>query len=241
MLIEKIHEEIRHFGAMRTLVEIKKRFFWHDRTEAVKKFIRACEKCQLARQFGNMRSSIEEMKSIPICDLFYRVAMDIVGPLLETTNGNKYVLVAIDHYSKWCETQPIKELDACTAAKFLEDEVICRYGVLKYILADNGNEWMKEFAEVYQNYGITHWFTTLAWPQCNGMVEHLIKTIKHKLIIMVATNIHDWDLVLPKILFGYRCGIQANMKYFPFMVLTIRKPRLTIDNTLSGLCDVFDE
>ncbi len=106
--------------------------------------------------FGNMRFGIEEMKSILVCDLFYHVAMDIAGPLPETTSGNKYVLVAIDHYSKWCETQPIKEHDVCTTAKFLEDEVICRYGVLKYILTNNGIEWMKEFAEIYQKYGITH-------------------------------------------------------------------------------------
>jgi hypothetical protein len=58
---------------------------------------------------------------------------------------------------------------------------------------------------------------------------------------MVATNIQDWDLLLPKILFGYRCGIQASTKYFPFMVLTNHTPRFTIDNNLSGLCDVFDE
>jgi len=136
-----------------------------------------------------MKFDIVEMKSILICDLFYCVAMDIARPLPEITNGNKYVLVAIDHYSKWCETQPIKEHDVCTTTKFLEDEIICRYGVLKYILTDNGIEWMKEFVEIYQNYGITHHFTTLAWPQCNGMVECLIKTIKHGLIVMVATNI----------------------------------------------------
>ncbi len=47
-----------------------------------------------------MKFDIEEMKNIPICDLFYRVAMDTIGPLLETIDGNKYVLVAIDHYSK---------------------------------------------------------------------------------------------------------------------------------------------
>jgi hypothetical protein len=45
MLIKKIHEEIRHFGAMRTLVELKKRFFWHEKTKVVKKFISACDKC----------------------------------------------------------------------------------------------------------------------------------------------------------------------------------------------------
>jgi hypothetical protein len=58
---------------------------------------------------------------------------------------------------------------------------------------------------------------------------------------MAATNIHDWDSLLPIILFGYQWGIQANMKYSPFMVLTGCTPRLTIDNNISGLCDVFDE
>jgi len=73
------------------------------------------------------------------------------------------------------------------------------------------------------------------------MVEQFIKTIKQGLIIMVAVNISSWDLLLLHILFGCRCGIQANIKYSPFMVLTRRTPRLTIDNNLTGLCDVFNE
>jgi hypothetical protein len=81
MLIEKIHEEIGHFGAMLTFVKVKKRFLWHDRIEAIKKFIRAYEKCQLAKQSRNMKSSIQEMKSLVICDLFYCVIMDTTGPL----------------------------------------------------------------------------------------------------------------------------------------------------------------
>lgn len=81
MLIEKIHEEIRHFGEMWTLTKVKKRFFWHDRTEFVKKFTKICEKCQLVKQSGNMRSNIEQIKSIPICDLFYHVKMDMARPL----------------------------------------------------------------------------------------------------------------------------------------------------------------
>jgi hypothetical protein len=39
-----------------------------------------------------MRFGIEEMKSIPICDLFNHVAMGIVGPLLETIDGKKMCL-----------------------------------------------------------------------------------------------------------------------------------------------------
>ncbi len=107
-----------------------------------------------------MKSRIVKMKNILICDFFYRVVFDTIGPLPETTNGNKYVLVAIDHYSKWFEAWPIKEHDTFTTAKFLENEVIYKYKVLKYIMIDNGNEWMKEFVEMCHSYGITHQFIT---------------------------------------------------------------------------------
>ncbi len=42
----------------------------------------------------------------------------------------------------------VKEHDVFTAVKFLEDEVICRYRMPKYVLIDNGSEWMKEFVEI---------------------------------------------------------------------------------------------
>jgi hypothetical protein len=89
----------------RTLVEAKKRFFWHDRTKSLRMVVRQCQRCQLAKSLRNIRFGIEEMKSIPICDLFYRVALDTIGLLLETKNGNRYVLVAIDNVvrSKTCQ------------------------------------------------------------------------------------------------------------------------------------------
>jgi hypothetical protein len=45
MLIEKIHGEIGHFGEMKTLAKINKQFFWHDRIESFKTFVKTCEKC----------------------------------------------------------------------------------------------------------------------------------------------------------------------------------------------------
>jgi hypothetical protein len=54
----------------------------------------------MVRRMGSIRSEDEELKSIPVCDLFYRIVMDIVGPLPETKLGNKYILVVVDHYSK---------------------------------------------------------------------------------------------------------------------------------------------
>jgi hypothetical protein len=82
-------------------------FFGHDIIEYVKRFVKIYEKCQLVKDFGNMRSNIEEMKSIMICDFFYCVVLDITKPLLEMKDGNKYELVTINQYFKWCETRVV--------------------------------------------------------------------------------------------------------------------------------------
>ncbi len=185
-LVIRMHKDLGHSGEERTLAEICRRYFWHNRTEDVKTVVKVCQQCQMVRRMGSIRSEDEELKIIPICDLFHRVAMDTAGPLPETKSGNKYILVAIDHYSKWCEAKAVVDHGAKTTARFLEDEVICRYGVPKFMLIDNGGEWAAEFDVMCKDYGIQHQRNAPQWPQCNGMAKRMIKTIKHGITIMVA-------------------------------------------------------
>jgi hypothetical protein len=54
-------------------------------------------------------------------------------------------LVAIDHYSKWCEASHVKDQDVAIATRFLKEEIICRFSVPKFIFIDNGGDWMVKF------------------------------------------------------------------------------------------------
>jgi hypothetical protein len=155
-----MHEDMGHFGEQRILVEVCKRYFWNSRTECVRTVVRSCQQCQLVKSSGNVRSGDEQLKSIPVYDLFYRVALDTAGLLPETKAGNKYILVAIDHYSKWCEAKAVANHGAKTAARFLEDDLICRYGVPKFVLTNNGGEWGVEFDTMCKDYAIHHQRTT---------------------------------------------------------------------------------
>lgn len=83
---------------------------------------------------------MEELKSIPIHDLFYQIVLDITNPLLKIKHGNKYILVAIHDYSKWCKVKVVPDHIATTTAKFLEDEIIYQFGVPKCILTNNGED-----------------------------------------------------------------------------------------------------
>jgi hypothetical protein len=236
-LVKQMHEDLGHFGEQRTLAEIRRRYFWHNRTADVKAVIRGCQQCQLVKSSGSIRSGDEQLKSILVCVLFHRVALDTAWPLSEIKSGNRYILVAIDHYSKWCEAKAIVDHGAKTAARFLEDEIICRYGVPKFVLTDNGGEWAAEFDVMCRDYAIQHQRIAPHWPQCNGMDERMIKTIKHGITMLATTpaNMNCWDQQLAKVLFGYRCGIQTSTKFSPFMILTGRTPRLRADNYLQAL------
>jgi hypothetical protein len=75
------------------------------------------------------------------------------------------------------------------------------------------------------------------------MAERLIKTIKHGITVLSAIpeNANCWDEQLAKVMFGYRCEIQSNTKFSPFMILTGRTPRLRADNYLHSLTAMVDD
>jgi hypothetical protein len=84
-----MHKNLGHFEEERTLAEICRMYFWHNRTKDVRTVVKTCQQCQMVRKMGNIRSEDEELKSILVCDLFYKITMEIVGPLLETKSKNK--------------------------------------------------------------------------------------------------------------------------------------------------------
>jgi len=75
------------------------------------------------------------------------------------------------------------------------------------------------------------------------MAKHLIKIIKHGITVLSTTpeNVDCWDEQLVKVMFGYRCGIQTNTKFSPFMILIRHTPRLRVDNYLHSLTIVIDD
>jgi len=75
------------------------------------------------------------------------------------------------------------------------------------------------------------------------MAECLIKTIKHGITMLSTTpeNVDYRDEQLAKVMFGYICKIQANIKFFPFMIMIGRTPHLKADNYLHSLTTVIDD
>ncbi len=97
---------------------------------------------------------MEDLKNIPMCDLCYRITLDITRPLPNSAQSNKYILAAIDHHSKWCKTKVIHDHIVDMDARFLKENIMCKYGVLKFILTNNGGECLTKFDNLCKVYGM---------------------------------------------------------------------------------------
>jgi hypothetical protein len=86
------------------------------------------------------------------------VAFDTANPFPKTKHGNIYVLVVINHYSKWCEARTMVDHDVEMAAKFLEHEVIYKFGVPEYIFMNNGYDWSIISTPHLTSLGVMEWW-----------------------------------------------------------------------------------
>ena len=145
-------------------------------------------------------------------------------------HSNKYLLIAMDYFSKWPEAYPLPNQEAITVAKVLVNEFFCRFGITLELHSDQGRNFESNvFQEVYRLLHIKKTRTTPLHPQSDGMVERLNRTIEAQLAIFVRENQTDWDFHIPFLLMAYRSAVHDTTKCTPAELMFGRNLRLPID------------
>ena len=112
------------------------------------------------------------------------------------SNGQEYILVVIDYFTKWVEAASYVRLIAIRVTKFIRSHIICRYGVPHELISNRGVHFRGEVDTCIQEYCIHHHKSSAYRPHTNGAVEAPNKNIKRILRKMVETS-QDWSEKLP--------------------------------------------
>src|SRR5690242_11000429 len=169
VILYALHDEQgTHLGIESTYNKIKERYFWPTMYEDIKNYIKTCDICQ---HRGN-EIKRQTLRPLEVKAPFYRVGIDIKGPLPITKEGNRYIIVAMNYLTKWPEAKAISDIKAKTVAKFIYEDIICRYGTPTILLSDRGTNFMSELIqELCNNFQIKHHKSSAYQPQTNGMIE----------------------------------------------------------------------
>ncbi|CAB0028436.1 unnamed protein product [Trichogramma brassicae] len=130
------HEEPTsgHLGRHKTYERLAMRYYWPSAHRDVTKYVRECQICQqckvqqLAPAAGLMgRRAITRPWSV--------VAGDTMGPFPRSAQGNEYIIIFMDLFTRWIEAVPVRKANARTIRKHLLERVFLRFGAPERLAA----------------------------------------------------------------------------------------------------------
>lgn len=130
-----------------------------DAVELVKK----CDKCQ---RFENVQQlPAKRLTTIASPWPFTQWGINILGPLPLGKGQVKFLLVAIDYFTKWVEAEALATITEARIRSFVWKNIICRFKIPRTIISDNGRHFGSQgFKDICSGLGIKNQFSAPGHP-----------------------------------------------------------------------------
>ncbi|KFD69464.1 hypothetical protein M514_18336 [Trichuris suis] len=204
---------LSHPGVRATKRLLTSRFVWPSMQRDIAQWARSCVHCQRAKVHRHTKSA---PKKFPLPSArFDHVHVDIVDPL-PLSDGCKYLLTAVDRFTRWPEAWPVRDISARTVAETFLANWIARFGVPRQITTDQGRQFESHlWTALNKLMGTKHTPTSAYHPQANGLVERFHRQLKTPLIARMHALGIKWTLALPLVLLGIRAALKADLGLAP--------------------------
>ncbi|KAF7654557.1 hypothetical protein LDENG_00068330 [Lucifuga dentata] len=129
-------------------------------------YVHCCDACTAKK--GPTRRSHAPLQQYQVGAPMERVGVDILGPFPTTDSGNRYVLVAMDYFTKWPEAYAVPDQSASTTVEQLVCEMFCRLRATEELHSDQG--WNFE-AQVFVEHDWDCHLPLILWAYWSAMQE----------------------------------------------------------------------
>ena len=165
-LLEELHERVcgSHTGG-RSLshMALTQGYWWPGMQKEAQEYVKKCDQYQ--RFTPNIHQPGEVLNPLSNPWPFAQWGLDIVGPFPKAVRNKKYLLVCIDYFTKWVETEPLTNIRDVDVKKFIWKNIVTQFGVPCVLISDNGLQFdSKAFRKYYSDLGRKNRYPTPATP-----------------------------------------------------------------------------
>ncbi|GKE52515.1 reverse transcriptase domain-containing protein [Tanacetum coccineum] len=176
---------------------------------------RACQDCQVHKPI--LRNPQQKLTLITSPWPFYKWGIDIAGPFPEGPGKFKFLIVAIDYFTKWIETKPVATITDSQVKKFIWDNIVCRFGLPGEIISDNGKQFRDNpFKDWCEKLCIRQRFASVKHPQANGLVERANRSLGEGIKARLDARSKNWMEEISHVLWAHRTMIKSSNGDTPF-------------------------
>ena len=217
-----------HMGIEKTKSRVLERAIWYNLRNSCEEHVKGCAVCN--RQKKGCRVARGEQQLFHAGYALERVHIDIMGPLVETQKGNKYILVIVDQFTKWVEAFPLKNQLAETVAGVVVREFVAQFGCPLEIHTDQGRNFESElFKEMCELLEIGKTRTTSYRPSANGQVECYNRSIAQIIRCCIGNRQESWDDCVGIAVGAIRATVNRSTGFTPNRMMLGREVMMPLD------------
>nr|GEW40712.1 reverse transcriptase domain-containing protein [Tanacetum cinerariifolium] len=137
--------------------------------------------------------------------------IDIAGLFSEGPGKVKFLIVVMDYFTKWIEAKAVVTITGSQVKKFVWDNIVCRFGLLREIVSDNNKQFSDNpFKDWCDKLNITQRFASVKHPQSNGLVERADRSLREGIKARLGEGNKNWVEELPHVLWAHRTMIKSS-------------------------------
>jgi len=189
-------------------------------TTDVEQWIETCKVCQAYEMRRGVPRAKADMPRVIPNRPWASVYIDAVGPLPRGDGGYQYILVAIDHFTRWVEMKAVRRLTAETFVDWMQHDLINRWGPMVRVTTDRGSNFVSDVAKaVYEAVGVERHRITAWRPQSNGLVERFNGTLKQLLKAYAEETGSGWPRGITNYMYAYNTAVHSATGFTPFYLM----------------------
>jgi len=132
----------------------------------------------------------------------------------------KYLVMAIQYFTKWKEAEPVAQIIAHKIQHFVWKNIVCRFGVPRRLVSNNGTQFAyQQLGKLCTEVGIKQVFASVEHPQINGQVESANRILLRGLKRRLEKAKGAWAEQVPRIVWAYHTTPQSTTKETPFSLV----------------------
>ncbi|GJZ95895.1 reverse transcriptase domain-containing protein [Tanacetum coccineum] len=217
-VLREIHEGScsMHVGTRSVVAKaLRTGYYWPTMHKDARALIKTCQECQVHKPVP--RNPQEKLNPITSPWPFYKWGIDIAGPFPEGPGKVKFLIVAMDYFTKWIEAKPVATITGNQVKKFVWENIVCRFGLPGEIISDNGKQFRDNpFRDWCEKLCIQQHFASVKHPQTNGLVERANRSLGEGIKARLGKDNKNWLEEISHVLWAHRTMIKSSNGDTPF-------------------------
>ncbi|RDX83445.1 Retrovirus-related Pol polyprotein, partial [Mucuna pruriens] len=217
-VLKEVYEGVcgTHIGGRALASKIARAgYYWPTLKRDCIEYLKKCDKCQKFAE--GHKAPPENLHHVTSPWPFFKWGLDILGPFPPAPGQVKFLIVAVDYFTKWIEAEPVATITTERVKHFYWKKIVCRFGIPAEIVSDNGTQFAsKATAEFCQGLKIKQVFTSIKHPQSNGQAEAANKVILRGLRKRLEEAKGRWAEELHQVLWSYHTTPHSSTNETPF-------------------------